>query len=300
MLKFLFNAILCLDFCIPFNADVGVTSRIPESKNRNTFIDGAGVFLNPIFTTSGHVKLAGQKVLQQQYDDTDLKDEDFNDEETFEDKGDPCGKARAAAVKATGFSQDTVFTKAIQQLQWIARDGKEHNVAFGKDVNGSIITSAISTGNKISAKLGSVINKFADLHNHPGNTPPSSGDIYGLIDQASSNHLFETRYIITPAGTVYALVITDLLQARDFNTTYPGEPNPGYQPKFPEVIVDAIIDMKGVYDLNEEMAMAYVLEYYKMGIALLKQDNKGNFIPLNVDEGKNAEGRIFYFVNNCQ
>ncbi len=213
---------------------------------------------------------------------------------------DLCNDAKAAAIKATEFARDSLFAKAKENVQLLAMDGKEHGIAFGKNANGNVIASSVSTGNANSATLGNVPNKFADLHNHPRNFPPSSGDVYALIDNASLNNSFETRYIVTPGGTVYALVITDLQQAKAFNTKYPRVSDPGYQPKFPGVIVDEIIDMKGIHNISEEMAMAYVMEHYQMGIALLKQDTHGSFIVLRIDKVENADGTITFLVNNCQ
>jgi hypothetical protein len=213
---------------------------------------------------------------------------------------DPCAMARLAAVKASDFSRDSVFKRALLELQSMADDGKEHGVAFGKNTGGNVIASRVSTGNANSARLESVPGKFADLHNHPHNYPPSSGDIYGLIDLAASDNNFQTRYIIIPNGTVYALVVADVEMAKDFNSRYPRVPNPGYQPKFPDVIVDAIIDMQGLYNLREEVALAHVLKRYRTGVALLKQDEKGNFVVLNVEEIKTAGGKVTYIVHECR
>lgn len=212
---------------------------------------------------------------------------------------DPCEDAQPGANKATSFSQNASYTSAKSNIQTAASDGNEHGISFGKDANGSVITSAMSNGNGHSATLGSVDNVFADLHNHPENRPPSSGDFYGFIDRASAHSTYETRYIITANGTAYAFVVTNLQAAQNFNTNYPREPNPGYEPGFPENIRDEIDQMQGWYGATEEMAMAFIMEKYNTGIALLKQDANGNFKRLNTTE-TTVNGQKTFVPNNCQ
>jgi len=214
---------------------------------------------------------------------------------------DPCAEAQTGANKATTLSQNGTYISAKSNILTAgAADGKEHGISFGKDASGNIITSSMTTGTTNSSGTGIVSNKFADLHNHPGNTPPSSGDLYGFIDMASANSSIETRYIVTPNGTVYALVITDLQAAKNFNLNYPRESNPGYEPGFPGDIVDEYNELKGWYGASDEMAMAFVLAKYNAGVALLKQDSNGNFKRLNTNQTTDANGNTIYVANNCQ
>lgn len=212
---------------------------------------------------------------------------------------DPCEDAKPGADKATSFSQNSTYNTAKSNIQAAASDGNEHGISFGKNTNGVIITSTMSNGGDHSGTVGNVDNVFADLHNHPGNSPPSSGDFYGFIDRASAHNTYETRYVVTPNGTVYALVVTNLQAAQAFNTTHPRVNNPGYEPGFPDGIVDEINEMKGFYGATDEMAMAFILEKYNTGIALLKQDSNGNFKRLNTKE-TTVNGQKNYAPNNCQ
>jgi hypothetical protein len=59
--------------------------------------------------------------------------------------------------------------------------------------------------------------------------------------------------------------------------------------------------LNGRYGATNEMAMAFVMEKYNMGIALLKQDNNGIFKRLNTVENTNNNGiPVSYTSNNCQ
>jgi hypothetical protein len=214
---------------------------------------------------------------------------------------DPCTEAQEAVNNATGFSQSNIYSTAKANIQVaFSKDSLEHAISFGKDANGNNIISPISTGSGHSSELGTVTNMFADIHNHPKGTPPSSGDLYGFISKAAENTLYETRYIVTTSGSVYALVIIDLKIARDFVTKYPKVSNPGYQPAFPDSLVDEFNKLKAFHAATDEMAMAFILEKYNAGVALLKQDEKGNFMRINTKEATDPNGLKIYVAENCQ
>ena len=213
----------------------------------------------------------------------------------------PCIESQATSNKASIFSQSNIYSTAKANIKnAFNRDSLEHAISFGKDVNGNIINSAMSTGSGHSSGLEKVTNMFADIHNHSKETPPSSGDLYGFINMATEYRLYETRYIVTANGFVYAFVIIDLQVARDFVIKYPKVSNPGYQPGFPDSLVDEFNELKGVYAASDEMAMAFILEKYNVGVALLKQDNHGSFKRLNTKEITYSNGLKKYVANNCQ
>lgn len=213
---------------------------------------------------------------------------------------DPCEAAKTAADVATRFSKTNSYLKAKAGIQHSAIDGKEHGISFGMDTAGITLISVISTGNYHSSTIGKVANRFADLHNHQDNSPPFSGDLYGFIGQALSSSLYQTRYILTQNGTVYALIIIDLQAAKIFNTIYPGILNPGYQLRFPDKIVDEFRFIRYGRGASEEMAFAFILEKYGTGVALLKQDSSGNFKRLRTREVTNAGGNKIYIEDNCR
>lgn len=214
---------------------------------------------------------------------------------------DPCADAQTGSTHATNLSQNSNFTSAKTNIIAAASNGNEHGVTFGRDANGNITTSNITNGSGSSGTVPNWPGAFADLHNHNNATPPSSGDLYGFIDRSNANSSFETRYILTNNGSVYALTVTNLQQANNFNTNYPRVPNQGFEPDFPTAILDEINMMKGFYGATDEMAMSFVMEKYNMGVALLKQDSNGSFKRLNTLENTNTSGTpISYTSNNCQ
>jgi hypothetical protein len=146
---------------------------------------------------------------------------------------------------------------------------------------------------------------FADLHNHPNDLPPSPGDMYNLIGVNNNHSGYNTRMVVTPDGSVFALVVLDLAAANTFKTNYPPV-NIGYGPDFPTEIFDKFQEVKDVFMMqgfsnliSEERAMSYVLDKYNTGIALLKQDSNGNFKRLKTNESS-SNGNTTYTANNCQ
>ncbi len=202
-----------------------------------------------------------------------------------------CNSTKMGAVKATVFVQTSVFSEVRKKILGAAADGKEHCISFGKDIHDNVIVSAMVSGQVNMVKLPDIEGKFADVHNHPQNTPPSTGDFYDFVAGAIKKPAFNTRYIITNNGTtVYALLITNLKNAAVFITRFPKEYKvKGYQPGFPGKIQEEYYDIiqlqKGWYKKNEteaaEIAISYMLYQYNTGVALLKRDAEGNFKAIN-------------------
>ncbi len=214
---------------------------------------------------------------------------------------DPCAEAKAGAANATTLSANPVFSVSKRAIQNKAEDGKEHGISFGRDANGKIITSSVTTGAEHRGTVGTVTNRFADLHNHPNNDPPSSGDIYGFIDLVSANSNYQTRYVVTLDGSVYALVVTDLAAARKFNKSHPRQaPVGGNEPAFPPALVSEYIDVEYYSRGSKEIATAFILSKYNTGVALLKQDADRNFKRLNTKQSTGTGGNKVYTADNCK
>lgn len=213
----------------------------------------------------------------------------------------PCEEAKAGSDKATNLSNQSIYNTAKNAIQTAATDGNEQSVTFGKDASGNITSSAITTGNSNSGIVNtSWPGAFADMHNHPGNHPPSSGDFYKLIEANQNHSGYDTRFIITPNGSVYALLVIDLTAASAFVINHPSQQIPGFSPDFPDDIIDEMNEIKGFYGATEEMAMAFILDKYHAGVALLKQNSSGNFKRLITTETVDANGNKTYVANNCQ
>lgn len=199
---------------------------------------------------------------------------------------DSCASTQAA--NATNFANNnSQFITSKDSIITAASDGKEHAIRFGKDANGNIVTSTMSSGTNTSGTISSVTNSFGDIHNHINNLPPSAGDLYGLMKLYQGNSKYLTRYIVTGNGTVYALVVTDATSLGNFLNQYPSIHISGYSPEFPDALLD---NYNNIYQeqkfsvgdqVANEMALAYVLDTYNVGVALLKQDTSGTFRKLN-------------------
>ena len=214
---------------------------------------------------------------------------------------DPCEQAKPFVEKATDFSKTAVYRAALKEIQnkATANTTYEYTIGFGKDSQGNIISSGIIAGGRSSSNVPAVFNGFADLHNHPKNTPPSSGDLYGLIRKNKKNNSYDTRYVVTRAGSVYAFVVTDTAATNVFLVKYPPQQVAGYSPLFPDDLLTEYRDIQHKYAATEEMAMAYMLEKYEVGVSLLKQDGNGDFKKLRtvvVGEGDH----LVFETNNCK
>lgn len=213
--------------------------------------------------------------------------------------------ASSIAANATNFAKNNLeFVASKNSIITAASDGKEHGIGFGKDANGNIVTSSMSTGTNTYSAISSVTNSFGDIHNHINNIPPSSGDLYGLMKLHQGNSKYMTRYIVTGNGTVYALVVTDATSLGNFLNQYPSLHIAGYSPDFPDALLD---NYNNIYQeqkfsvgdqVANEMALAYVLDTYNAGVALLKQDESGIFKKLNTTVTINA-GNTTYTQKIC-
>lgn len=213
---------------------------------------------------------------------------------------DPCVNARPGAEKATTLSKNDKFISGLNAIKTLASDGKEHSVSLGKDANGNIIRSNPSTGTGNNASVPNIANRFADMHNHPNPKPPSSGDIYGFIDQAALKGSGYQRFVTLPDGTMYALIITDMEAAKKFNADYPRRPGiGGNEPTFPADLVDELIDLNNNAG-SQENGLAFFLDKHKTGISLLKLDTDEKFKRINVIyTGKSQYGIDTYNASLC-
>ena len=221
---------------------------------------------------------------------------------------DPCTDAQPSANKTTNLSHDGNYSSAKSSIQTAAADNNEHSITFGKDASNNITTSPMdnsggsSSGNVNTSWPGA----FADLHNHPDDQPPSPGDLYGIVSVNQNHSGYDTRMVVTSDGSVYALVVVNASQAASFVSNYPKQQIGNFPPDFPDPIFTDFDDARLAAQMNgnshqvaEEMAMAYVMDKYNTGMALLKQDSNGNFKRLKTD-ATTTNGNTVYTANNCQ
>jgi hypothetical protein len=166
-----------------------------------------------------------------------------------------------------------MFQRVQQLVQDSLRTGeaREYAVSFGRKDNGDTIHSAIASGGRSSASIPPVQNAFADLHTHPNNTPPSSGDVYGLLEKCSKKPGFTLRFVCTGSGALYVLFVQDTAAAASFLRNYPPQRLKGYSPLFPEALLDEFRRIRYLQGAVEALALAYILETYKTGVTLFRQ-----------------------------
>jgi len=201
-------------------------------------------------------------------------------EPMVEEEKDPCSIAKNMTKDAL----DSTYISAKISIETASVDGFEHSITLGRDSNGQITKAPMNNGTSQYLVLTNTSwpGAFAALHNHPGNTPLSSGDIYTSVKLGVKNSNFATTYVLTN-GEVYAIVVTDLVAAQDFVKKYPAVNLPNQSPEFPDDIFYQIDDLKKVMGYSNEgrtNAIAFVLDKFNAGISLLKQDSSGNFIPI--------------------
>jgi hypothetical protein len=215
---------------------------------------------------------------------------------------DPCEEAKSGASAATLFAKDSLFHLAVTNIKnAYTLDMKEHCISFGKDAAGNIVASPLLNGSATSGKVPAITNAFADLHNHPNNLPPDAGDFYGLLNIHKNNPAYKTRLVITAAGTVYALLITDIATALEFMDKYPSQPPAfvGGPPGFSVAITDEAREMKYKYHCTDEMVLAFILQKYNTGVSLLKQNSNGVFNKVITTVVKNGSELVFS-VGSCE
>jgi len=216
-------------------------------------------------------------------------------------KNDPCEEAKAGAATATLIAKDSLYHVALTNIKTaFTLDMNEHCISFGKDAAGNIISSVLAGGGTISGKVPTITNAFADLHNHPNNIPPDAGDLYGLININKNNPGYKTRFVVTPDGTVYALLVTDITSALTFTAKHSNQPPAfiGGPPGFPVAMVDEAREMKYQHHCTDEMVLAFILEKYNTGVALLKQYSDGVFKKIITTVSKKENGLI-YSAGSC-
>ncbi len=212
-------------------------------------------------------------------------------------------------LKLNKLAADHAFNDARSALTKAGADHNEHGLMFGKDTSGGItISSVMSDDTKNSSPVDIHFpGVFADMHNHPGNTAPSAGDIYNLIKLNKAQPAIDTRFALLANGTIYAIVITDRQKADSFASKYPPEQAPGFSPRLPEKQFIEFADLKS-YLINirgidkpkaDEIATAFLLDKYDSGLALFLYVRSKGFARVIVKES-DIKGDRSYRTELCE
>jgi hypothetical protein len=182
-------------------------------------------------------------------------------------------RAKKIAAEISVFMTTPVFQQAFKSLKdsLLTGQAKEFSVSFGRNNRGDTILSAILSGGRSSAPIPAVQNAFADLHTHLRNTPPSSGDVYGLLERGARSPGYTRRFVLTASGTLYTLFVMDTAAAAAFLHAYPPQRKAGYSPLFPTALLDEFRELLYGKMMEEATAMACILEKYGAGVLLFRQ-----------------------------
>lgn len=216
---------------------------------------------------------------------------------------DPCEKAKTGVSKANTLLLDTrIKNNFTEKLKNIARttSNSETGISIGKDSRGNIKVSDPITRQGTAGAIPvppAGYNYYADGHNHETSSPPSAGDLWGMLQIVKDNPTYEVRYVFGKDGSVYALTLNDRQAVIDFLQAHPRDRH--LQPGRGDWILDASIspiyaDYKDAYgpyltegnnqiaENNAAMAsLAYIMEKYNMGISLSKSENGGKLQTIN-------------------
>lgn len=211
---------------------------------------------------------------------------------------DPCTAARNTSFIAT----DNGYLSAKAAIMQASADGNEHSITLGSAFNGEYTQSPMNNGGTNGVQVNqNWPGAFGAMHNHPNNSPLSSGDIYAAVTLNKNNSDFTTSFIFT-GGETYAIVVTDLAAAKAFVEAYPADISPIYPPEFPQVIFDQIQQVRdklGESNEGRTKGIALVLDNNNAGITLMKQDNDGNFKRIKIQQTTNSDGSVTFSPAPC-
>jgi hypothetical protein len=214
---------------------------------------------------------------------------------------DPCLSAQPAINIVSALTQSNSFLQAISNIHG-ADPNLEHSVTFGKDANGNIAASPMSTGGPNNGTVNTNWpGAYADVHNHPSNKEPSEGDLYGIIGLSVSNVGWNTRMVSNKNDEMYALAVLDTAAAKIFrNNSF--IINPTYGPILKDEIMTEYQNVSLYFQqqqysklYSDERALAYILDKYNTGVVLLKREGT-TFKRLRTSAGSQNDT---YLSNDC-
>lgn len=232
----------------------------------------------------------------------------------------PCSPFSGSnSQRATAFLNEEGYRSGFAQLEKANGPGvdTEFGCLFGIDeLTGEMISlPQLNTLSKNSVSIYANppgIKVTAIAHSHPENVfpAPSAGDFYAFANYAQSHPGF-LYYVVAANGTKYVLTVVNGEDLSRFLKNYPqedhiepdslGNAGKGANYKRESEMYDAMQriatmilsksanpDNPALADLDKahEAVQAYMLDHYKTGISLLKQDPDGSFNEIHtlVDE----------------
>ncbi len=223
--------------------------------------------------------------------------DDPNDEEN------PCNKVdKAANAKTTALAKQTSVQSQIAALN------PNTTIEQAFSIRKSNKTYSTSPIQNLGATGGGIINysnSVASFHTHPSSNAPSAQDIIGLGYMRSINSGFETSYVKTADGDMYAITISDSAAAQSFYNSFKGavnsvnewDTNSSIGKDFARVRDSYVNSGKSVEEAYDH-ATAYVLN--NSGITLLKAPNGSNdFTKIGTTKNVDENGVESFSNSDC-
>ncbi|MNU15611.1 hypothetical protein D3C71_37530 [compost metagenome] len=233
-----------------------------------------------------------------------------------------CEKLNRENLKLKEFFQKTKFQGRLSEISTdIATATAEKSFSFG--VGTSVSKPEAVTPIKIGyPNVGNVsfsvtypnMRVYGALHTHPKFSDYKGFSASDLFMFGAANKINpDFQYFIVKAydGSVYGLVITDWSIFRNFFDNKSKDDYTDAQDNF-KITSDIGGDMESIKkNLMKngktkheayELAMAFVLKKYNMGLGLSKMDTNGNFMPVFTNETPNPQNpkkKIYNQTNEC-
>ena len=221
------------------------------------------------------------------------------------DSKDPCKKAKIPTNNVNNILHTSTISSELNALkQYAANDHYEYGTAIISTGTTIIAQDPYSNNDPndpghFSINVPSIGDYLASAHSHPshGAPPPSVRDLYNTLQSSQQYLTFQSAFVFSSNGTIYAFVITDRDKAIEFLATYPFLDNTKDEGRmfntnnvlgidFNEVYNNYMTGRLPAYSGNSqtdglESGYAYVLEKYNSGISLAKTDGNGNLKALS-------------------
>ena len=234
----------------------------------------------------------------------------------------PCQKIVSENVNAKNLlAKSPMSSQNTAMKATISTDANEKAFIFGKNSRGLYKTSDIITGtNGYNVQMPATNDNFTvegGVHNHTNSVyeVPSPGDIYWFMHNNAQEGFFNYYYTNGALGSEYVFVITNPTSFNNFAENYPQSEYFDWATtdwkktekigKDAENVYTYFKDSLGKSDEESmELAMAFVIGKYGMGIGLSKKDASGNFQPIYVQEltyisNPNSNNKIYQKTTDC-
>ncbi|UTX46976.1 hypothetical protein [Chryseobacterium sp. MA9] len=221
------------------------------------------------------------------------------------DSKDPCKKAKIPTNNVNTILHTSTISSELNALkQYAANDHYEYGTAIISTGTTIIAQDPYSNNDPndpghVTINIPSIGDYLASAHSHPshGAPPPSVRDLYNTLQSSQQYLTYQSSFVFSSNGTIYAFVITDRDKVTEFLAAYPFSSNTTNEGRifndksevgkdFLEILENYMTGRLPAYSGNSqndglESGYAYILEKYNSGISLAKTDENGNLKALS-------------------